>query len=782
MTTNTTQSTHPTNNTAQIASWPAWHKNMSSIPTPSVGCFMALFPNLVWQKTTCASPRSGHEASQAPSTVGNGNDFVAESPSTRIGSAVGSFLSVTGLTSETDVCVGPSPFCTSGGEGPNAYSLQENTEGGAPGQGFPVTFYGWVGTGWEQFIYDNTPSSGYVWIEYWLLNYLATNNACPPASQDPPGNPSGDNWFVVGSDCVFNTAVQTTPYEAPTSISSLSLAAYADLDGVDEAQLCVTGGSCYDWTEPATILNLYQQWDLAEFNILGYIDGSQAQFNSGTTITVSNALKDQSGNSIAPVTPCPNDGQTGETNNLNLGSCSSNPSGGQIVFTETNAANKLTFFTNPSVGGSIQVQSPTGTTNVGGTNNAVGESNDILSAQFSVSSPLIVSQLGVYVSSFSSGAAVTLGLYNDNGGGPNAVPTTLIAQTSEVQITASNTWLYGNLQSPAVLQANTLYWIAIETNSVNKVLYYTPYNTPPETACDVSYSTTLPSIYPSCSGGLTSAYFYSSIGAGPLTFTNGQSSSLLPNGDYPITAIPTAGYTFSSWLSSGSASVSSPNTNPTTLIVSSGPGSLTATFFLPPTSITLSASPSSVPAGSTVTLFGAISPNPGAVAVTISLSRDSGNTWVMLMSVMSNGSGAYSTGWTPPTPGSYLLEASWTGNNQLAASQSSPESLTVTGSASPTPTVFLSSPATTPHGQLLTLSVTVFNPTGSTLNANVSLEITGPNNYMLFDVIHVNSNANSQTTSYYDWAVPTQTGSYTIMLAFMPPTLGGVDYEAIQVS
>lgn len=148
---------------------------------------------------------------------------------------------------------------------------------------------------------------------------------------------------------------------------------------------------------------------------------------------------------------------------------------------------------------------------------------------------------------------------------------------------------------------------------------------------------------------------------------------------------------------------------------------------------------------------------------------------------MTNGSGAYSTSWTPPTPYNYLLEASWTGNNQFAPSQSSPEPLAVTGSLSPTPTVLLSAPSTTPHGQTLTLSVTVFNPSSSALQANVTIEITGPGNYLLFDVIQVSVAADSHSTAYYNWAVPSQTGSYTIMLTFLPTMAGGVDIETIQV-
>jgi hypothetical protein len=154
----------------------------------------------------------------------------------------------------------------------------------------------------------------------------------------------------------------------------------------------------------------------------------------------------------------------------------------------------------------------------------------------------------------------------------------------------------------------------------------------------------------------------------------------------------------------------------------------------------------------------------------------------MLMSLITDNTGSYSTSWTPPYPGNFLLDASWSGNNQLAPSQSPTASLTVTGSLSPTPTLLLSSPATTPHGQTLTLSLTVFNPASSALNANVTLEITGPNDYVLFDVVQVKVNAKSQSTSYYDWTAPTQTGTYTIMLSLLPSTPNGVDVETLQVT
>ena len=349
------EGTQPSNATVPtFPNFPSWREYVAKVPTPSAGCFSAKYPNLVWQRTKCGPPASGHESpSRTPTTlsarseqVGNGNDWVAQSPGTLIATAIGSFPSVTGLTSETDT-----------GQGDNSYSLQMNSQGGAPGQGFPVNspYSDTAGvTGWEQFIYQSTPSGGSVWIEYWLMGYSAVNcpgtaGGCCANIPSPPGG--GTGWIPdikptdYGGDCYDNPAVASAPYEQPTSLWSEMLIAHAnDANGDDDAIFCAPNvASCYTFSNPTNILNLYEQWTLAEFGVFGYIGASQANFNPETTITVTNTLEDQSGNNISPVTPCPNNGQTGETNNLDLGSCSLSLINGassamEMVFVESNVA------------------------------------------------------------------------------------------------------------------------------------------------------------------------------------------------------------------------------------------------------------------------------------------------------------------------------------------------------------------------------------------------------------------------------------------------------------
>jgi len=152
------------------------------------------------------------------------------------------------------------------------------------------------------------------------------------------------------------------------------------------------------------------------------------------------------------------------------------------------------------------------------------------------------------------------------------------------------------------------------------------------------------------------------------------------------------------------------------------------------------------------------------------------------MTLMTDNSGSYSTAWTPQYPGSYLVEASWSGNNQLAGSTSPAQSLTVTGTPTPTPTLLLSAPSSGSRGQPVQLSIIVFNPTNSLLNANVMVEITGSNNYVMFDVVQVNVATASHATAYYDWTAPNQSGVYTVTVNLSPPTPSGASTATIQIA
>ena len=307
--------------------WTAWQAYVTNLTTPG-GCWVANFPNAVWQPTRCGTPRT------EPMTVGSGvydmsgHDWDALAPSGKIiGRSIGT-LSTSGLTSENV------------GGWANSYSLQINSNYGNT-FGFPVTFHGnkVPGGGWQQFIYLNLPSPpnpssfGEVYIEYWLLGYYATYGKCPPASQDPPGG--GTGWLNnANTDCYLNTAPVDTPFEPATNLGLLTFIGFANSHPEDGATLCISGGACYldAVNGKPGALNLYKHWSESEFNVLGNCCATQAIFNSGTTIHVKNTLQ-EAGKPFGLAT-CHSGGATAETNNLNLGSCSSGKT--YISFTESN--------------------------------------------------------------------------------------------------------------------------------------------------------------------------------------------------------------------------------------------------------------------------------------------------------------------------------------------------------------------------------------------------------------------------------------------------------------
>ena len=309
--------------TAGTPNYSSWRASLSHIPTPQAGCFTVTYPSMAWQSIHCVTaPR----VPLAPSTVGDGADEVAYSGSGKlIGSSTGSFPSVSGLTSETDSdgsgnCGSPN--------GANCYGLQDNTNIFTT-----ATIYtgGRSALGWEQFVFINYPEYdvGYIFIQYWLIGYGST---CPII-----GPPAGSSWIYYGggngaSGCYANSYSAESPSVAAANLGNLVLTGYANFNSNDENMVCIST-SCYSTSEPDGVLDLYQQWQYSEINVFGFCCGSQANFNSGTSITVANALEDQSRNVIVP--SCVPDGYTAETNNQNLDSCSSN-SKGQIVFTESN--------------------------------------------------------------------------------------------------------------------------------------------------------------------------------------------------------------------------------------------------------------------------------------------------------------------------------------------------------------------------------------------------------------------------------------------------------------
>ncbi len=270
-----------------------WRENMLHKATPGEGCFQASFPATRWEPAPCRAV-TGHThplprvtGLTRSATVGAGNDYLIVAPGANlITQTVGSFPSVSGVTSET------------GAGGTNDYSLQLNTNfnlstsacsGGAAGCRV-----------WQQFLYV----PGTVFIQYWLIGYGAGGASCP------------GGYTASGSNCYKNSSGTSAPSVAITGLANLTLTGTAASGGNDTVTF-TNGGTAYSVTASDSVLKIASVWNQSEFNIVGNGNGSQANLNMGSVITVNVAAL--YGSTAAPT--CAPGGTTAETNNLNLLPC-----------------------------------------------------------------------------------------------------------------------------------------------------------------------------------------------------------------------------------------------------------------------------------------------------------------------------------------------------------------------------------------------------------------------------------------------------------------------------
>jgi len=303
-----------------------WRNSMRQIPLPKEGSFMATYPNKEWREVPSVKapdypqpPRNGPR----PLTVGNGNDVAAQVPSgSFISTAIGSFDSVTGVTSESG------PIGNTGPSIANAYTLQLNTDRftttdctGSPNAGCQ---------GWQQFVFENNGTSGKLYIQYWLLKY---NTTCPP----------GENWnqfsFTGSTDvyCWKNSPANSMMGNQPiANLGQLSLQGTVSATG-DSAILFV-GNQMYAQTG-LNAVHAAAGWTTAEFNLFGdggnSSGGGQATFNGTPSVVVRTRVI--YGGTARPT--CVVEGFTGETSNLNFGPSApgASPPGPAVIATESSA-------------------------------------------------------------------------------------------------------------------------------------------------------------------------------------------------------------------------------------------------------------------------------------------------------------------------------------------------------------------------------------------------------------------------------------------------------------
>jgi hypothetical protein len=105
------------------------------------------------------------------------------------------------------------------------------------------------------------------------------------------------------------------------------------VSGGNDTAVFNNGTTAYSLTASDSVVDIAQVWQQSEFNIVGDAGGSRADFNRGASITVKVAVTD---GSTATPSCVADSGTTGETNNLNLSTCTaSGGSSPSISFKES---------------------------------------------------------------------------------------------------------------------------------------------------------------------------------------------------------------------------------------------------------------------------------------------------------------------------------------------------------------------------------------------------------------------------------------------------------------
>lgn len=271
----------------------AWQTAIAEKPLPAKGCFTASYPVVVWRQVACTKapnrlylPRGGGIGP----IVGNLADYAVISGQV-ISAAIGLFPRVQGLVSVS---------------GPNIYSLQLNSNFMKfnPTCRHAAVFANCLA--WQQFVYGSFEQTAF--MQYWLIHY---NTACPAG------------WSTVidgaGNDCVTNSNAVLVGFGSAipiTDLPKMRVRGSAKAGGLDTLTL-IDGLQSWGVTANDNVVSLANQWKGTEFNVLGDSNGEEAVFNSGTSLTVRISVR-----TAAPRPLCQAGGGTsGETNNLNLGTC-----------------------------------------------------------------------------------------------------------------------------------------------------------------------------------------------------------------------------------------------------------------------------------------------------------------------------------------------------------------------------------------------------------------------------------------------------------------------------
>lgn len=302
----------------------SWSRSMLQQPSQRPGCYRSDYPSTTWKQVRCTSgpsypmpPRRGARAL----TVGNGSDVSAQIASGFVSQAIGTFDSVSNVTSES------SPIGNSGSPVANAYTLQLNTDhftssacAGSPNPGC---------LGWEQFVFENFGSGARAFIQYWLLRF---NTTCPSGWNQFSFNGSSDIYCFRNN----SSGAVSIPVQPIGNLANLSVTATVT---ASSDSVAVSTGSSVFTVNGDNSVNAAASWKIAEFNVFGdggnSSGGGGATFNSGAVIVPRTRVFGNT--NAAPM--CVAQGFTGETNNLSFGPSAplASPPGPALIFSESSA-------------------------------------------------------------------------------------------------------------------------------------------------------------------------------------------------------------------------------------------------------------------------------------------------------------------------------------------------------------------------------------------------------------------------------------------------------------
>jgi hypothetical protein len=309
-----------------------WHQALLQLPHPEPGCYWATYPRVEWIPATC-KPGPKYPAIPAhgipkPFTVGNGgsNDFASNPTGTIIG-VDGTFPNPSAGLTETG------PIANSGPSFSDTYTLQINAN--------PFTSAACMLSpnpnckGWEQFVYENNPTTNDVYIQYWLLKY---NAACPGAEWTQFQFTGHPEIYCYQSTLASSTLNGHSVSEFGSNNLRFSASVTPSSD-----QVVITIGGDGAMMTGVNAVDLAAGWTDAEFNVFGdggdSNGGGQAAFSANSTIVVKNTVHNGTRNAPA----CDMQSFTGETNNLTLVGMGPIPTQASpaIEFTESNVPGSL---------------------------------------------------------------------------------------------------------------------------------------------------------------------------------------------------------------------------------------------------------------------------------------------------------------------------------------------------------------------------------------------------------------------------------------------------------